>query len=273
MDAELRSVGELRFTEMQIVLDFKDSGNYHCSLRLVRNVFWMVAVLMLFALPARTGAEQVYRVRKNDTLSVIAQRHGVSVSILARYNGLKDPDKIYVGQSLRIPSSEQGPAILEASVRRALDRGRVVSGRWKYIVIHHSATPMGSAAGFDRYHREERHMENGLAYHFVIGNGRGMGDGEIAVGERWKEQLDGGHLSSYSLNQKSLGICLVGNFDRNRPTRKQMESLRALIDYLLDRCHLEPEAVKTHQGINTLHTKCPGRHFPIQAIMDDLRGR
>ena len=44
--------------------------------------------------------------------------------------------------------------------------------------------------GMDRYHRDERHMEHGLAYHFVIGNGNGMGDGEIGVGQRWIEDLN-----------------------------------------------------------------------------------
>ncbi|MBM4054820.1 MAG: hypothetical protein FJ264_09150 [Planctomycetes bacterium] len=44
---------------------------------------------------------------------------------------------------------------------------------WKYIVIHHSASESGCAAEFDKFHREKRHWENGLGYHFVIGNGNG----------------------------------------------------------------------------------------------------
>jgi hypothetical protein len=140
------------------------------------------------------------------------------------------------------------------------------------VVIHHSGTDTGSARGMDAYHHKERHMENGLAYHFVIGNGRGMDDGELAVGRRWTEQLDGGHLASESLNQKALGICLVGNFESAVPTEKQLDSLHGLVAGLLKRCKLSTSAVKTHQQINTIYTRCPGRQFPMAQFMKRLKG-
>jgi hypothetical protein len=124
--------------------------------------------------------------------------------------------------------------------------------------------------GMDRYHREERQMENGLAYHFVIGNGHGMGDGEIGVGSRWTRQLDGGHLTSLKQNEISLGICLVGNFDRHEPTAKQLQQLKTLVEALLRRCGLSNDAVKTHQQINVLYTRCPGRHFPTKRFLASL---
>ena len=36
-------------------------------------------------------------------------------------------------------------------------------------------------------------MQNGLAYHFVIGNGTSTGNGQIEVGDRWRRQINGGH--------------------------------------------------------------------------------
>ncbi len=148
---------------------------------------------------------------------------------------------------------------------------RVEPGKWKYIVIHHSASPNASVKGMDYYHRVERHMENGLAYHFVIGNGHSMKDGEIAIGRRWTGQLDGGHLASEALNRKAIGICLVGNFDAERPTRRQMESLRSLVEFLLARCHLSADAVRTHQQINPIYTRCPGHNFPTKSFLKELR--
>ena len=129
----------------------------------------------------------------------------------------------------------------------------------------------GTVRGMDRYHREQRHMEHGLAYHFVIGNGNGMGDGEIAVGRRWRDQLDGGHLRSEAQNKIALGICLVGNFDVDKPTAKQMQSLDALVKTLLKRCSLYPSAVKTHQQINIIGTRCPGQNFPTKSFLRGLR--
>ncbi len=213
------------------------------------------------------AADMVYVIQKHDTLTEIAQHHGLSVHELARYNGLDDPDRIFVGQRIKIPHQY----VLSSSLRRKLDRIHVTPHKWKYIVIHHSGATSGTVAGMDRYHREERHMENGLAYHFVIGNGHGMKDGEIAIGNRWLHQIDGGHLASYSLNKISIGICLVGNFDRTRPTSKQLSQLHALVAYLMRRCHLKADAVTIHQDINPIYTRCPGKHFPTTRFMSSLK--
>ena len=113
-------------------------------------------------------------------------------------------------------------------------------------------------------------MENGLAYDFVIGNGSGMRDGEIAVGQRWTKQLDGGHLASEAQNKVAIGICLVGNFDTHQPSRREMDSLRALVQALMARCNLTPRAVKTHQQINIVRTRCPGAKFPASSFLESL---
>src|SRR5437899_2755373 len=53
----------------------------------------------------------------------------------------------------------------------------VETREWEWIIIHHSATRVGSASIFDAAHRA-RGMINGLAYHFVIDNGTdGKADG------------------------------------------------------------------------------------------------
>jgi hypothetical protein len=143
-------------------------------------------------------------------------------------------------------------------------------GRWEYIVIHHSGVDMGTVKAMDQYHREVRHMENGLACDFVIGNGSGMRDGEIAVGQRWTKQLDGGHLASEAQNKVAIGICLLGNFDTHQPTRREMGSLRSLVQALMSRCNLTPRAVKTHQQINIVRTRCPGAKFPASSFLESL---
>ena len=42
-------------------------------------------------------------VQKGETLSAIAERHGISMSRLMKANGVSDPDHVEVGQSLTIP--------------------------------------------------------------------------------------------------------------------------------------------------------------------------
>lgn len=136
---------------------------------------------------------------------------------------------------------------------------------WKYIVIHHSASASGSAAEFDRFHREKRGWENGLGYHFVIGNGNGTRDGKIEIGNRWTNQIDGAHAGVEEYNHYGIGICLVGNFNQSSPTTAQMTSLSILVEYLQNRCHIHSENVIMHRHCR--QTDCPGRNFPYYKLL------
>ena len=145
-----------------------------------------------------------------------------------------------------------------------IDRARVRSGRWKYIVVHNSGTRQGNARIFDYYHLHTRHMPNGLAYHFVIGNGTSTGDGQIEIGNRWRRQINGGHVHSDYLNNIAIGICLVGDYNRDVPTRAQYAALDELITYLrkrVGRVDRRLSIVKAHKEINPVPTDCPGTRF------------
>jgi len=151
------------------------------------------------------------------------------------------------------------PPWLEAVVRPA--KARAVRP-WKYIVIHHSATRKGNAASFDRYHRRVRKWEHGLAYHFVIGNGTWSGDGEVEIGRRWEEQLDGADTCSEKMNREGIAICLVGNFEERPPTPKQMDSLVLLVAYLRAMCQIPIGNIIPHSKAQKRPTACPGKYFP-----------
>lgn len=211
-----------------------------------------------------------YVVKRGESLVSIAQKFGITVADLVRANGIKKPDEIDVGDRLRVPEGKPAEySGLGSELRKSLDEA-VISKRWKNIVIHHSGSTIDTPTGMDRYHREERHMENGLAYHFVIGNGVRTKDGDIYIGHRWRAQLDGGHLSTSALNHVSIGICLIGDFNQRAPSKKQMESVRALIAYLMDRCDLTKKSVKMHRQINTRPTECPGSKFPTRQLLSML---
>jgi hypothetical protein len=156
---------------------------------------------------------------------------------------------------------------LTSSVIEAIRRAPVKRHRWQFIVVHNSGTRQGNARVFDYYHRHVRRMQNGLAYHFVIGNGTSTGNGQIEVGDRWRRQINGGHVHSDYLNNISLGICLVGDFNRDQPTRAQLDACEELIRYLRDRCGKTERGaipVKPHREMNPPRwpTDCPGDDFP-----------
>ena len=138
---------------------------------------------------------------------------------------------------------------------------------WRWIVVHHSATHAGGAAEFDRMHRGNGWDE--LGYHFVVGNGTQTRDGAVEVGPRWLKQKHGAHAKTGDnrFNELGIGVCLVGDFDHNRPSARQLQSLAVLVAYLMDRYDIPPERVIGHG--DTKPTACPGRN--LYAEMPALR--
>lgn len=145
---------------------------------------------------------------------------------------------------------------------------------WDSIVIHHSATERGGARLFDKMHREKNGWEYGLGYHFVIGNGTDTGDGEVEVGSRWirqNEGIHGAHAGSDHFNQYGIGICLVGNFEEDRPTGKQMAALLKLVRRLASTYRIPTSRIFDHQKVRPEHTDCPGRFFPMSRFRAAVR--
>lgn len=156
---------------------------------------------------------------------------------------------------------------LSREVRDAIDRAPVKKGRWQYIIVHNSGTRQGNARIFANYHKNVRKMQNGLAYHFVIGNGTSSGDGEIEIGSRWTRQINGGHVASDYLNNIAIGVCFVGDYNRDKPTEAQLGALDELIRYVrarVGRSKGRVVVVKAHREINPKPTDCPGNRFPYR---------
>jgi len=59
-------------------------------------------------------------VQPGDTLTGIARRHGLSISLLVELNELADPNRIYAGQRLRVAGSSRTSAGANAAVRRTV---------------------------------------------------------------------------------------------------------------------------------------------------------
>ena len=145
---------------------------------------------------------------------------------------------------------------------------------WRSIVIHHSGTNAGNAAQFDKRHREVNGWD-GLAYQFVIGNGRGAADGKIEIGFRWWNQREGAHAGNTEANEHGIGICVIGNFHTRTgvPTAAQWASLIALVRDLQDRYGIATSAIVGHQDVRDAargRTECPGQYFPWARLRADI---
>ena len=101
----------------------------------------------------------------------------------------------------------------------------------------------------------------------VIGNGTNSGNGQVEVGGRWRSQKWGAHAKTADnrYNDYGIGICLVGNFDVEKPSAAQTQNLNKLVRFLCRRYNIPANKVYTHGGV-TRQTRCPGKHFDLKAL-------
>lgn len=146
-------------------------------------------------------------------------------------------------------------------------RAPIEEDRWHTIVLVHSGSPAGSASTIEENHRSVGY--DGLGFHFVIGNGAGMSDGQIHVGYRWLEQLDGARLAGMNGSTRGIiEVCLVGDGDRRPFGEEQLVRTAQLVNALADRLGISPERIRLHQDI--AQTSSPGRYFPRQGFEELL---
>jgi N-acetyl-anhydromuramyl-L-alanine amidase AmpD len=143
---------------------------------------------------------------------------------------------------------------------------------WRYIVIHHSATTGGTVESITKGHLDRGFEE--IGYHFLINNGQSQGtrNGEIAATIRWTQQMAGAHCKVADhpeFNDEGIGVCLVGDFELKPPTPEQLASLQMLIQAIRERHNIPIERVVGHRELKA--TKCPGRKFPMDQFLIDLR--
>lgn len=142
--------------------------------------------------------------------------------------------------------------------------------QWLEIIIHDSGSQHGTVESLAR-EAQTRGLA-GLGYHFVIGNGNGMGDGELHVGYRWNEQLDGAHVAGPDArwhNVHSVGICLVGNGEASEFTQRQMQRLVTLVRGLQEELNIDIERVLLNSSLTGQPS--PGRKFQEQRFREQLR--
>ncbi len=146
--------------------------------------------------------------------------------------------------------------------------------RWSAIVVHHSAQRTGNMATIDKYHREVNGWD-GVGYDFLIGNGKDSGDGLVEVSFRWRKQIAGAHCGGTPnnwANESGVGICLIGDFTKTRPTYRQMQSLKKLVGFLQKRYKIPASRIYSHSSTPgyTRGSVCPGKYFPMAGFKRSL---
>jgi len=142
------------------------------------------------------------------------------------------------------------------------------------VTVHHtmgkhtmSETDTAAAVkGTQHYHMVGRGKEgkdnfSDIGYHFLV-----AGDGRVVEGRR--AEYVGAHAGG--ANTGNIGIAMMGDFNKIKPTDAQIESLTRLVTFLSIKYKKDPEAkgfLEPHQHYT--NTDCPGKN--LLSILDALR--
>lgn len=137
----------------------------------------------------------------------------------------------------------------------------------EYVIIHHSLTKDSKTVSWQpirRYHVDNLGWDE-VGYHYGI---ELVNDQyEILVGRM--EGTQGAHCSQEGINQKSIGICCIGNFDDHTPDLAIWSMLLDLVANICLRYNIPVENVKGHNEYAP-YKSCPGKAFSMVDFRKDL---
>ncbi len=153
----------------------------------------------------------------------------------------------------------------------------------QYLIVHHSLTRDGLVADWEairRFHKAPPPAGYGwsdIGYHYGIENVKGG----IVLQVGRPEYMPGAHTKELFMNTKSLGICVVGNFDEAPPER-------AVVRFLVDFCRrkiaehgIPLQSVLGHREVGAMagfdwtkgqYKSCPGRYFHMDSFREMVAG-
>ena len=137
----------------------------------------------------------------------------------------------------------------------------------EYIILHHSYTRdqvVLDAQTIRKNHKAKGWVDAG--YHFFIEK---VNDRYEIISARMMDST-GAHCIENRMNHKSIGICLIGDFDYKEPEKEQWDLTVTLVKslcYLLD---IPRKNVKGHRDYAS-YKSCPGRMFDMAKFRNELK--
>lgn len=117
----------------------------------------------------------------------------------------------------------------------------------KYIAIHHSASTSGTVEGFANYHVNSLGWA-GIGYHYVI-------DKQGVI--HWCNNVETISYHVGNSNSVAVGICMIGDFTKEKPTDAQYKATLQLTKKLMSELNISVNNVKGHKEFPNNYTACP----------------
>jgi hypothetical protein len=137
----------------------------------------------------------------------------------------------------------------------------------EYIILHHSLTKDSQTVSWQairRYHKYTLGWSD-IGYHFgieLINNHL-----EILIGRLWN--ISGAHCKEQGMNGRSVGVCVVGNYDIDYLPSDTFDLTVKLVKQIQDTWSVSKTKVMRHSDFAT-YKSCPGINFPYQQLLDKL---
>ncbi|MBI2004374.1 N-acetylmuramoyl-L-alanine amidase [Candidatus Pacearchaeota archaeon] len=128
----------------------------------------------------------------------------------------------------------------------------------KFIAVHHSQRKIDSLKRIKDLHINKYGWED-IGYHYLIDK-----KGKIQKGRN--EKFIGAHVFGH--NKNSLGICLIGNFDEEKPAKKQIQTLLKFLKNKIKKHHLNKKNILGHREFSGAAKTCPGKFIDMNKVRE-----
>ena len=127
-----------------------------------------------------------------------------------------------------------------------------------FIAVHHSQRKIDSIKRIRDLHIRINKWED-IGYHYLIDK-----KGKIHVGR--SEKFIGAHVFGH--NKNSIGICLIGNFDEEKQTKKQIKTLINFLKERIKQYKIRKEDILGHREFSGVTKTCPGKFMDMEKIRE-----
>ena len=236
-------------------------------MRLVAVVAILLIALLpqsLLAAPAEVNASPqasgytTHIVQAGESLSAIAARYGVSLQALITTNNIANPNHIFVGQRLRIPTGQQQPGAAQpsgCSQTHNVVAGETLSG----LAVQYGVTIQSLAQANNTSVTSFVFIGQQLCIPSSSSGGGGTSGGGTgtSTGGFWYEVQIGDTLSRIAFNNGSTitAIMQANNFTNPNTVFwargfgfRREEQARRLLLWRRSRCNLRPQVARTRSA-------------------------
>lgn len=140
----------------------------------------------------------------------------------------------------------------------------------EFIIIHHSHTPDGKTLSWEAIRKY--HMETNGWYDIGYHRGVELVGDKVVILKGRPDDVSGAHVKELHINSRSIGICVVGNYDEEKPDWAHLNALKEICHVYMINYNIPVSKVLGHREVGRLagfdwekgqYKSCPGKLFDM----------